>query len=237
MQIQKINGQNYSANKQNLRVKENPSFGWVLLPTREFKEASARFGIFDDAVKIIAKAFKRNQNLMFASMIDKGMIKTNYGDVFGSSMEVFASRRADDFKSILNAAKVKAKKITELTNYVEKLKKSKNINIEFEKGTIDSPDHVLFGDITPIGEHYKKGEYFRNIKASIGDAASAFAKLWDKDDYKLVLGFDDSKPGIVKAKLVDRIGFFRNFDLKTKHNSDTISMEENMLMRNWKRNL
>lgn len=201
MQIQKINGQNYSANKQNLRVKENPSFGWVLLPTREFKEASARFGIFDDAVKIIAKAFKRNQNLMFASMIDKGMIKTNYGDVFGSSMEVFASRRVDDFKKSLNVAKVKAKKITELTNYVEKLKKSKNINIEFEKGTIDSPDHVLFGDITPIGEHYKKGEYFKNIKAGIKKAADDLSKWDEKDNLVLKLSFDDNLPGVVNTKL------------------------------------
>jgi len=219
MQIQKINGQNYSANKQQLRAKENPSFGWVLLPTAEFRKFSTDFGIADKSMKVITKVFNQNKDLSVVSIIDKGMIKTDYGDVFGSSMDVFASRRVDDLQDTLNLTKTKAKKLTSLEKYVENLCKSKKISMEFEKNTIESPDHVFFNDLLDGGESYK------NIKSSIKDAAAAFSKHPEKDNFILRLGFDEKTPGVVKAHLIDKTfnQFAKPIYLKPKNNSSAIS--------------
>jgi len=132
-------------------------------------------------------------------VLDNGIIKTNHGDVFGESFDVFVPRLADDLKETIDKVAFKSIKLQELSDYVEELNKSKDIRIEFEKGTIESPDVNIFGDLF-LGA---KAKNYNSIKHGIDVAAEVLSGNVDKNKYILKLGFKDRAIGVVNPKLVD----------------------------------
>jgi len=219
VQVQKINIQNFATNNRQSQAVTHPTFGLSIKTTEEFEQANIRFGIQDSVKRVLEASCKKYKNLDQLFEFDKGAINTVHGDVFGNSMTVFASRRPDDLKDAIGELAKKSTMLNDLSSFVEKLNKSKNINIEFEKNSIESPSSAIFFDFS------YGAQCFKNIKSSIKDAAKALSKVRDKDNFTLKLSFNDKAIGVVKAKLVENsdANLSRSFDLTTKHNSDKIN--------------